>query len=457
MLEYAAMKKLLALAALLFLLCFPMLPQTDNASGLKGGVFSDSKLDLRYTPPAGLIDETSEARDFVREKAASLHTSNTMDVLLRMTSERDDTAPGWQSVGIETYSRSNFASLDDAAAEAKLNVWVAGAGVKAVGGQERLSIAGHAFVASNFERSEPPLLKHARVYTTIHNGKLIAFAFSANSADKVALIADSLRTLVFVAETPLAYLGFDRNEYPGDQNLKQLRATFSYSSYWLNNPPGTNVNTCLGKRSKLEAAGFGFVVLFNGRLYRELGGEPHASVLGKGDAQATVAAAKHEGFPAQTIIFLDQEEGGRLLPAQKAYLFAWVDGLSQAGFRPGVYCSGIAAPEKGGASIITAEDIRQSAGDRHITYWVTNDGCPPSSGCVASGQPGMPGASGVEFAEVWQFAQSPRRMDVAAACKGYNSDGNCYAPSFGALQQLHLDLNTATSADPSHGRSHQLP
>src|ERR1035441_9478929 len=149
------MKKLLAVAALLILLCLPMLPQTDDASGLKGRVFADSKLDLRYTPPAGLIDETSDAREFVREKAASLHTSNTMDVLLSMTSEGDDTAPGWHSVSIETYSRSNFASLDDAAAEAKMNAWVAGAGVKAVGGQERLSIAGHAFVASNFERSEP--------------------------------------------------------------------------------------------------------------------------------------------------------------------------------------------------------------------------------------------------------------------------------------------------------------
>src|ERR1035441_4980252 len=94
------MKKLLAVAALLFLLCFPMLPQTDDASGLKDGVFSDSKLDLRYTPPAGLIDETSDARDFVREKAASLHTSNTMDVLLRMTSEGGDTAPVWQAVRI---------------------------------------------------------------------------------------------------------------------------------------------------------------------------------------------------------------------------------------------------------------------------------------------------------------------------------------------------------------------
>ena len=35
-----------------------------------------------------------------------------------------------------------------------------------------------------------------------------------------------------------AYLGFDRNAYPGDANLKALHQTFSYTGYWLNNPPG---------------------------------------------------------------------------------------------------------------------------------------------------------------------------------------------------------------------------
>jgi len=251
---------------------------------------------------------------------------------------------------------------------------------------------------------------------------------------------------------PRSYLGFDRNEYPGDQNVKQLRATFSYSSYWLNNPPGTKVNTWLGKRRTLEAAGFGFVILFNGRFYRTLGNETHAAMLGKADAQAAAKAATREGFPPRSIVFLDQEEGGRLLPEQKAYLFAWVDGISQTGFRAGVYCSGIPAPEKGGVSAITAEDIRQHASGRDITYWVTNDSCPPSPGCQAGEHPPTPGDSEIEFADIWQFAQSPWRRDVAAKCRGYSPDGNCYAQNDGALRQLHLDLNTATSADPSRAR-----
>ena len=252
------------------------------------------------------------------------------------------------------------------------------------------------------------------------------------------------------AQPVSAFVGFDRNEYPGDDNLKELHKTFAFSGYWLNNAPGARSNSWAGHRRNIEAAGFGFLVLFNGRLYREL--SANATKLGRSDAQAATAAAQREGFPTKTIIFLDQEEGGRLLPEQKGYLFAWVDGVTQAGFRAGVYCSGIAAQEKGGSTIITAEDIRQNAGTRDITYWVTNDGCPPSPGCATNRRPPAPAASGVEFAEVWQFAQSPKRKDVAAACKGYGSDGNCYAPSSGATKQLHLDLDTAKSADPSHGR-----
>ena len=252
------------------------------------------------------------------------------------------------------------------------------------------------------------------------------------------------------ADPPSTFLGYDRNDYPGDENLKELRRTFAYTGYWLNNPPGSKTNTWAGKRSTVEAAGFGFLVLFNGRLYRELGANP--AELGQSDAHAALAAARREGFSPRTIIFLDQEEGGRLLLEQKAYLFAWVGEVNRAGFRAGVYCSGIAFHEKSGASVVTAEDIRESAGQRDITYWVTNDACPPSPGCAVSEPAPLPQDSGVKFADVWQFAQSPKRKDVAVGCRGYHADGHCYAPR-GAERGLHLDLNSATSPDPSHGRT----
>jgi hypothetical protein len=251
-----------------------------------------------------------------------------------------------------------------------------------------------------------------------------------------------------------AYLGFDRNNYPGNQNLKILRQTFSYTGFWLNHPPSAKTNTWSGKRRTLQSAGFGFLVLFNGRLFNELKSVSYASKLGKSDARSAVAAARREGFPAGTIIFLDQEQGGRMLPEQKAYIYAWVDGVTAGGFRAGIYCSGIAAQEDRGATIVTADDIRQNAGARKIAYWVTNDACPPSPGCAFPKKAPSPADSGVRFADVWQFAQSPKRPDVAAGCPAnYNADGNCYPPGVDAAKPLHIDVNTATTADPSHGRS----
>jgi hypothetical protein len=268
-------------------------------------------------------------------------------------------------------------------------------------------------------------------------------------------VSHSILIPIFLLITTLAAnaqnsLGFDRNDYPGDQNLPALHRTFSFAGYWLNNPPGETRNTWAGKRQAMASAGFGFLVLFNGRLYAELKNK-NAAQLGKADAQAAVANARREGFRSGTIIFLDQEQGGRMLPEQKAYIYAWVDGVIASGFRAGIYCSGIAAQESSGVSIVTAEDIRQNAGGRQIVYFVTNDACPPSPGCVFSRHAVNPAGSGINFADVWQFAQSPKRKDVAGACRGY-SDGECYPAAIDPSLRLHVDLDAAATADPSGAR-----
>ena len=154
----------------------------------------------------------------------------------------------------------------------------------------------------------------------------------------VTRLATPLILFCVTLQAQSAYLGFDRNAYPGDANLKALHETFSYTGYWLNHPPGEKTNSWTGHRAAVASAGFGFLVLFNGRLYSELKSaelKPGAKAtrLGQSDAQAAAAAAHREGFPAHTIIFLDQEQGGRMLPEQKAYIYAWVDGVTAAGFR----------------------------------------------------------------------------------------------------------------------------
>jgi hypothetical protein len=248
---------------------------------------------------------------------------------------------------------------------------------------------------------------------------------------------------------PATYLGFDRNDYPGDENLRALRKTFAFTGYWLNPPPGTSANTWQGKRRIIQRAGFGFLLLFSGRADAELKSIPNP---GASDGAAAARAAKAEGFRGGSVIFLDQEEGGRMLDEQKQYVFAWADAVKQAGFRPGVYCSGIAVAEPDGTVISTADDLHDSAAGRELVFWVANDACPPSPGCGFPKAPPPPQASGEPFAEVWQFAQSPRRKFAAACADSYNPDGKCYPPEATAGQTLYLDVNSARSADPSHAR-----
>lgn len=248
------------------------------------------------------------------------------------------------------------------------------------------------------------------------------------------------------------YLGFDRNDYPGDAALDTLRQTFTFSGYWLNAPPGESSSSWRGKRESLRAHGFGFLVLFNGRLDRELKSARHANLLGVRDAAAAVKSAKQEGFPSATIIFLDQEEGGQMLPEQQAYLFAWVDAVNSSGYKAGVYCSGIPVQESVGVEITTANDIQNNAHGRKINFFIYNDVCPPAPGCNLGAHPLLPSQSGVPSATVWQFAQSPRRPELTELCPHpYNSDGNCYAPLSGN-EKVHVDLDSAASRDPSHGR-----
>ena len=270
--------------------------------------------------------------------------------------------------------------------------------------------------------------------------------------------------LVLLSLAPLArtqqtahktYLGFDLNLYPGDDALPALRKHFAFTGYWLNTPPGEDSNTWVGKRDVLLRGGFGFLVLFNGRVDAELVKSQRAHIspesLGQKDAAAAIAAAQREHFPSRTIIFLDQEEGGRLLDEQAAYLFAWTEAIARSEYLPGVYASGQPVQDDPGTTITTAQDIREHVAAKHlhpIALFIYQDACPPSNGCTLNPPPLT--KSGTPDALVWQYAQSPRRKSITRACaKTYSSDGNCYAPN---TPKLLLDMSVAGSPDPSHGR-----
>jgi hypothetical protein len=258
--------------------------------------------------------------------------------------------------------------------------------------------------------------------------------------------------------------GFDRNDYPGDAALPTLRKTFRYAGFWLNPPPGERANTWTGKRPILESNGFGFLVLFNARTDAQLK-HRNAAATGKADGAAAAAAALREGFPRGVLIFLDLEEGGRLLPEQAAYVFAWIDAVRAAGARAGVYCSGIEVRDESGtistaADIAAREAMREKSGQRNaeeaqLALWVANDACPPAPGCTLNA-PTMETAIPRDlraYATVWQYAQSPRRAQFSANCpKNTAPNGNCYAPGLAPGANAFVDLDVAASPDPSGGR-----
>ncbi len=253
-----------------------------------------------------------------------------------------------------------------------------------------------------------------------------------------------------------SYLGFDRNIYPGDAALPVLRKTFAFTSYWLGPPPGEKTNTWHGKRELLRSQGFGFLVLYRGPESRELDRVKDPRQKGQDDSTAAADAAEQEGFPPMSIIFLDIEEGGRLSPAYHAYIHGWLWNLRSTqgrNYQGGFYCSGMPVKEGKGVTITTADDIfndlwRRS---RALQLWVYNDACPPSPGCSFPENPPAPSTSGIAYAEVWQFAQSPRRKQFTAHCPAkYATDGNCYAPG-DTTHSWFLDVNAATSPDPSGG------
>src|SRR5881628_1745898 len=65
-------------------------------------------------------------------------------------------------------------------------------------------------------------------------------------------------------------IGFDSNDYPGDDALPTLRRHFALAGYWLTNPPGEHQNGWVGKRDILVKNDFGFLVLANGKFDAEI-------------------------------------------------------------------------------------------------------------------------------------------------------------------------------------------
>lgn len=160
---------------------------------LAPSIFTDSGLDFSYSPPPNMQDDTEATRQSIQQRAAEIHTTDVLTVLLSLSSGPDGTAPNWYRIGIQTYPRERLGNVSDRNACQTFSRWVAGIGQQ-IGQSADAQISGAHFVVSAFELHEGQLTKVARVYTTVRNRRMLSFAFSANSSDVLNKIAESMKT-----------------------------------------------------------------------------------------------------------------------------------------------------------------------------------------------------------------------------------------------------------------------
>lgn len=167
--------------------CRPSSPQMQ---------YEDTAIGFRYSPAKNLKDVTERSRDAIRRQARAVGAGGTTELLLAMASNMDDRASDWCLVKIESDPRVSFSDADDLNAEAKMSALVAGAGEAQIPSRT-VVISGQRFAVSLFAHQEGAIRKRAVVFTTVRRGKLLSFAFAANSPEQLKALAETMKTVQF--------------------------------------------------------------------------------------------------------------------------------------------------------------------------------------------------------------------------------------------------------------------
>jgi hypothetical protein len=219
----------------------------------------------------------------------------------------------------------------------------------------------------------------------------------------------------------MPFAGFDSLTYPGDDTMQWLRTNtnFSFVGFYLAPAPARPTSDWMGKYDTLAGQGWGFAPLYVGQ--QELGQPgPHnlTSEQGIQDGQDAVTLMSQAGFPPNSIVYLDCEQGGPASDERLDYVGAWVDAVRMGppSYTPGLYCS-----------YTTAASLLAIRSDVYVWVWnITN----PANGPIFPTPD--PAVSGTPQATVWQYYQNNNVTFAGAP----NPD-------------LTLDLNSASIADPS--------
>ena len=144
------------------------------------------------------------------------------------------------------------------------------------------------------------------------------------------------------------FAGFDRSEYPGDSFMRLLRteAQVAWTGFYLAPAPSHPNRGWMEKRSFLQELGYGFAPLYVGQQQRPgPGSHILTAIQGRIDARQAVELARQAGFPDHSVLYLDIETGPPASDPFFDYYKAWVQGVTDNGFSPGVYVSHLLASD----------------------------------------------------------------------------------------------------------------
>jgi len=132
--------------------------------------------------------------------------------------------------------------------------------------------------------------------------------------------------------------GMDTSDFPGHAVLGWYWANcgFRYTGFYVAPAPRHRNQSWMSQRDELAAAGWGFLPVFVGLQINASGlSTANGAEHGK-DAARLMTNAK---FHAQTICYLDLEDGTEPSGNYAGYISAWLTALQGEGYVPGIYCS----------------------------------------------------------------------------------------------------------------------
>lgn len=191
------LSRTLAVVPVLYLIIPLVLVSAQGGAGqFNGESYSNYDLAFHYTPLPGMRDETESGKAQIRADAAEHRTGKSLNLLLALTKGENNAAASWQSLTIQTYPRDAVPDSDDLVAEAKMSAWVVGL-TEAAPSPKRIVLSGQNFAVSVFGMQEGRTKKGAVVWTTVRKGKLLSFAFVADSPEQLKALAETMKTVQF--------------------------------------------------------------------------------------------------------------------------------------------------------------------------------------------------------------------------------------------------------------------